>query len=437
MRIPQELKLFFAILLSTGFIFCFSHIGALAVDSLFYSNSQYGDNTKIGSIDISGLNDKEALSLIMEKQKAWADKTTIQIVFKEKSAELKLDVFTFDIEQSLKAAESNEQKELIVQINEEKFDSFLSEFASSLLTENPLDKDKFYADILSYASMLEAGNHIIHLDKYYENNQKSAVISEASIALGENESQLDTWVEQFPSIEIKPQSTFSMLKMLEDSGVEDYSNETLGMLSSSIYKTIIQTNFLITERHISRELPSYVEVGFEVNVNPSNNMDFVFTNINEQAYSLNFKIIDHLFYVTLNGPEFLYSYKIVQKDKEAFPPKTIIQYDAKLPFNSERIQQEGKEGIIIKVFREKLDENGVSIDMTQLSEDFYPPVNRVVVLSLLSKKSTTPNTNTVIQPSSNGESTNKIENESPNLEVESKEEKSPGELWDNPDEVLK
>jgi hypothetical protein len=437
MRTPQELKLLLAILLSTGFIFGFSHIGSLAVDKLFYSNFQYGENTKIGSVDISELNEKVALSLLMEKQKNWADNTTIQLVFKEKAAELNLEVFYFEIEESLRSAESNEQKELVVQINEEKLGSFLSEFASSLLDDKSLDLDKFKADLISYASMLESGNHIIHLAKYYETDQNPGVISEASIAISENESQLDEWVGQFPSIEIKPQSSFSMLKMLEDSGGEDYSNETLGMLSSAIYKTIIQTNFLITERHISRELPSYAEPGFEVNVNPSNNMDFVFTNINEQTYSLNFKMIDHLLYVSLNGAEFLYTYKIVQKDKETFPPKTIIQYDAKLPLNSERIQLEGKEGSNIKVYRETLDEKGVSINMTQLSEDFYPPVNRIVVLSLLSKKSTTLNTNTVIQPSANGESTSVTANGSPKLEVETKEQQSPSDLTGKPDEVPK
>ncbi|MBO0960708.1 G5 domain-containing protein [Neobacillus sp. MM2021_6] len=280
------------------------------------------------------------------------------------------------------------------------------------------------------------------LKEQQEMNQTIAVISESSISINENNPELTNWVKQFPSLEIGPQSSFSLVGLLDDNSLQSYSNRTLSKIATAIYKSIIPTNFYITERHISRELPDYAELGFEANVNSNNNMDFVVTNPNDHKYTINFKLIDQLLYVSINGPKLQYSYKIIQNDKESFQPKTIIHYDAKLPSNSEKVETKGKEGSVIKVYREKIDKNGVTLSKELLSEDFYPPINQVILHSLLSSgtSGTSQNENNSSDSTvdkSNSEGTVDGTKQSENPDDTGENSSTTSDLWGKPNEVPK
>lgn len=374
-------------ILCTGYMFSFSNFGALAFTHFLANSSSFDTNTRIASIDISELTQDKALSLLKSKQKNWEKSTSIKVAYREKTIKLNLDIFDFQLEQSVETAKSAKQTELLVQIDEDKLNTFLSELSSNLVKNHSIDTKAFKKNLLSYASLLESGNHTIQMDQYLLKKEKNDLLSETSISLGNNGDELANWVKQFPQLEIKPGSSFSLTKIIADRKITTYSAKTLSRIATAVYQVILPTNFLITERHISRELPRYAEPGFEAKVDPDKNMDLVFTNSNDEKFFLNFKIMDQTFYVSLNGPKFEYTYKIVQKDKETFQPKTIIQFDAKLPFNSEKVVTDGKEGLIIKTYCEQLDETGEPIKNTLLSEDFYSPINKVIIHSLLMKDS--------------------------------------------------
>ena len=405
MRNPRELKFFLTLFICTVFIFCFSTYGAVAYGYFFGETNQYANNTKIGTVDISGLNSKDALSLLSKKQSSWSSQTKMEMKFKEKSVNINLDLFEFQLEKSLQSAKSGQQTELYVDINEKELESFLHDLSPDILNEKVMDISKLKTDLQAYASLLTTGTHTVQLEKYLLKKQPVVVISESSIPYNENDFELSNWVEKFPQIEIKPETSFSLMQFLEENQVKDFSDESLSMIATAIYKVVLPTNFVITERHISRELPAYAEAGLEAKVNVNNNMDFIFANANHQAYQLNFKIINKLFYVSLKGTKFQYTYNINLKDKEIFQPKTIIQYDAKLPFNSEKLKTTGKEGIVIKVYRDTVDANDNMLETTFLSEDFYPPVNRVMIHSLLTKDSSFQNADTDIDKNGGNETT--------------------------------
>nr|WP_276569416.1 VanW family protein [Cytobacillus firmus] len=163
----------------------------------------------------------------------------------------------------------------------------------------------------------------------------------------------------------------------------------MSIISSALYKALLNTNFMITERHIGRLLPGYIEPGFEARVDSEKQMDFIFTNPNDHKYVINFQQLDKLLYVSVKGPKTIYTYQPSLKDKQTFKPKTIIQIDAKLPFGQKRIGTEGKEGILVNVYRDQMDESGKIISSEKIAEDFYPPVHEVLIYSLAFKKDQT------------------------------------------------
>jgi G5 domain/VanW like protein len=376
-------KLFLALVFCTAFLFSFSHFGVKAFDQ-FISKNTYENNTSISNLDLSGLSKSEALNLLMKKQKEWFESTTITIQYKETKKKIDLDHFHFDFKKSIDMIENGKKNELVVQVDEESLRDFLSTFTMQEIQSDTFDFDRFIQELVAFASMLEAGDHTIQIDQYFFAGEENEVISETAMKAGGNVDLLQKWTEQFPSIEIAPQSQFSVLKTMKESN-DVYPSKELSIIATAIYKTVLPTNFSITERHISRELPSYAEAGYEAKVDRNKNMDFVFTNPNKEKYVLEFKMIDNLFYVSLKGSTFAYKYNVKIEDKQTFKPKTIIQYSAQLPFGKTITLHEGKDGVLVKVIRETVDKSGEVLKKERISEDFYPPVPKVISRSLIEK----------------------------------------------------
>ncbi|EIJ79050.1 hypothetical protein PB1_15869 [Bacillus methanolicus PB1] len=387
MRKPQAAKLFLVLIFCTAFLFSFSHFGAAAFDKFVSNKDVYEKNTRISEIDISGLSKAEALNLVMEKQKEWSENTTVTFHYKETATKMDLDYFLFDLKKSIDTVENGKANQLVVKVDEERLLAFIEEFTLQEIHTDTFDFDRFIQDLVIFASMLEAGEHSINIDEYLLAGEEKEVISETTIKADGNLEYLQKWTEQFPSIEIVPQSQFSILKTIKESNAESFPSEALSMIATAIYKTVLPTNFAITERHIGRELPSYIDAGYEAKINRNKNMDLVFTNPNSEKYLLEFKMINDLFYVSLKGTTFAYQYKVKTEDKQTFKPKTIIQYSAQLPFGKIITIDKRKEGILVKVFRETADKNGNRLKKELLSEDFYPPVPIVIRRSLIEKDS--------------------------------------------------
>lgn len=82
MKNPQMLKIFLVFILSTAYIFSFSHFGASAYNQIFKDQGQFGDNTTIGSLNISGKSKQEASTLLTNAAEKWAEKTVLDITYK-------------------------------------------------------------------------------------------------------------------------------------------------------------------------------------------------------------------------------------------------------------------------------------------------------------------------------------------------------------------
>lgn len=425
----RALKLFFVIVVSTAFVYSFSHLGATTYEAFLKQNDTFSQGTKIGSVDVSGSSRLEAESKVIDSLNNWQGNTKVILQYKEKKATLDiLQLFSFAIGDSIANAVSGQQTPLRVTINEESYYSMLSSLATepflTMVEHNRLQKD-----LLMIASTLQKGEFAFNLFNYVSVNEKPspAIVSESAFTDFYNLSELTKWTEKFNQLTIPPQGRFSMLNLLEDNGGYTFSAATLSVIATTLYKVILPTNFEIIERHISQKLPSYSELGYEAKI-ALNKMDLAFYNPNATEYTINFNRIENGLYVSLTGLPFVYEYNVQLKDRETFEPKTILQYDATVESGDIVIQEDGKPGTLVKVIRETIDENGVVIKSDQISEDFYAPIHRIEVHSLQTRKGSGGPTQVPLDETSKDTSNNDSEQETGTKD---------DEIWGAPNEPVK
>ena len=391
-RNKQSIKLFLILILCSTYIFSFSHFGAFAYDTFFNKNGSFDEGTMVGTVDLSGQTKPEASILLNEQWINWQNETTITIHYKEKAEVFDNTLFTFLEEESFNRIKPGQRNELVV--NLESLDTFLS-FISPTLTNDILDIKKLKSDLLSKAASLETGNVEIQLADYLldstleQNNTVEEVVLKTNLSFNEK----NIINEQFHEIELAPMSQYSLIKHVEELGVQQLSSEALSVIATGIYQVILPTNFSIMERDISEELPNYAELGFEAKVNLEQNKDLVFFNGNESSYKILIEAKDDRLVISLKGPSFLQQYKITTQDQQNFTPKTIVQFNPELSPTQKIVEKEGKEGQFIKVVREIYTENNELIQKESISEDFYPPVHQVEVHGLIVKQSDTTTNN--------------------------------------------
>lgn len=378
MRNQQVLKLFLVLILCITYIFSFSHFGAQAYDSVINRNDLFAEGTMIGSLSVAGKTTNEALQLTDEQLTKWLNETSITLKYREKSELLDLSYLSFDIEKTVSQVKHGQENSVVVAL--EPIDELLQTLSPSL-TSDSINMDELQSEILQSAKLLETGNYEIRIDQFLVNASDSdfAIIAESVIEAEYVENDLEQFVGQ--TIEIGPLSQFSFLAYVEEIGT--VSSLSLSKLASAVYEVVLPTNFSIIERHISNELPAYTSLGFEAKADKDLKNDLVFSNPNEFSYFLEFEKKNDSIHVYLKGPEFLNGYVILPEGKETFEPKIIRQFNPQLGPTEIKVKVEGKEGQLIKVYREHQDEKGEVLKKELISEDFYPPIHQVEVQGLI------------------------------------------------------
>ncbi|RTR27325.1 hypothetical protein EKG37_19200 [Robertmurraya yapensis] len=427
MRNQQVIKLFLVLTMSITYIMGFSHFGAYAYVSVINHNELFSKGTTIGTLTIDGKSSEEALQLSEEQLSKWLNETTITLKYKEKSQPLDVSIFNFDLENSIKQVKMGQTNFVMVQL--ERLEDFLSSFSTSLPLEN-LKVDVLESDLLATASMLEAGNYQFRLEDYLANSQESemATLHESSIQV-DNEGELGLFLGK--SIEIGATSQFSLLNYI-DNEIGNSSSQTLSKIATAIYEVVLPTNFTIIERHISNELPTYATLGFEAKADIELNQDLIFSNPNEFSYFIEFTEEDNGIIVSLRGPELLYQYVVTTAEKESFKPKIIRQFNPKLSPTEIKVKVEGKEGQLIKVYKEQRDEQGTVIKKEQVAEDFYPPIHQIEVQGLIVNEESTS-----LPPTTNGAEPATESPSSTNEAPENKDSNLDESLWGKENEIPK
>ncbi|WP_041580644.1 VanW family protein [Bacillus sp. 1NLA3E] len=386
MRNGKSIKLFIVLFLCTAFIYSFSHFGALAYESMTSTSDEFATGTKIGPIDVSGKTKSDALKLLSAPLQKWRSETKISLQYKEKTIPVDVGKFQIDLENSVATAKDGQQNEVIVTFKSSDLRELLKN-ASKELEDPKLIIDPILTELISYSTNLSAREYQLSVEKFLPKDfNKNEVLSEATITCDYTPLELGILVERLSPIKIEGYSQVSLLKLIEAQKLATFSPEAASMLATTIYEAILSSNFTIVERQTGVVLPEYASLGMEAKVDLDTHLDLVFVNPNDASYEIQLQRQDNTLTATLNGSKFLFDYKINIAEKQEFKPKTIIQYSPLLPANGTKVQQEGANGFLIKVYREIYDENGAWIRKEAISEDFYPPVPRIELHALTSSK---------------------------------------------------
>ncbi|WP_404329432.1 G5 domain-containing protein [Mesobacillus maritimus] len=391
MKNQQGLKLFVVLLVSTLFIYSFSHFGALTYNAMTTEDDLFLQGTSIGSVDVAGTTRDDALIAVTDRLQQWQNGTKINLKYKEKTIAVNLEIYQFDIQGSVTQAQNGHSNAALVSIDPQGIKTLLTQLSPKLQLEDE-ELTRLNNELVSYANNLNIGEHKVSIEKLLESSVTDEVISETVLQLDEASVAMMDWVTGLSPISIPAESQFSFLKVIEEKKLASMPAAAQSMIATGIYETILPTNFVILQRHIGQELPKYTDLGFEAKINKNNNLDLAFTNSNELEYTLEFKWEHPTLTVQLKGDPLLYKYVVEATDKKEFKPKTIIQYSPQLYPSQKTVKETGRNGLFTKVLRKVYGENDEFVSEELISEDYYAPVERVEVHGLKSTTTTTSDT---------------------------------------------
>lgn len=429
------IKLFIVLFLCTSFIFSFSHFGAKAVENITNSDEKYAAGTSIGELDVSGKTVDEAMNLLEEKHVEWMKDTSIELQYGEKTVSIDLNQFHLDTKQTVDSLKDGKRNPAFITIQKLQVEEQIETIFPQLKISD-IDLDKLVNSLNEIASRFEKGSNSINLYNDYllaDHIKKDAVINTAVVEMKDVPVDLQAVIEKNPTIEIPEESTFSLLDFAKKKKIEKV--DSLNVIATGIYQTVLPSNFSIVERNIGSSLPNYANLGFEARVNPSNHTDFIIKNLSKTKYILELNLDVNKLKITLKGEKPLYNYKISLKDEQKLKPKTIVQYSPFLLPGNTKIRTIGTEGLIVKVYRDVY-QGEQFLKSEFISEDYYPPVYQVDLQGLEGSKE-----NTTKAPEGNqagSTNNNQTTDNSNQTTLQSNTEKeNDSDLWGKPNEQPK
>lgn len=248
------------------------------------------------------------------------------------------------------------------------------------------DVEKTYDTLLSVASYLkshEVEATVLDLTQFESERLAFSIkpISEKSKGISDIVSTLNNTI-------INPGDTFSLLSTLEDTA-NLANSETLSFVASMLYSVVLETEYDIVERHQQQTIPTAFDAGYEASISLANYEDLQFINNSDHVSKLKLSIEGNSLKVELYSDVIgaTVSHRIV---KDSISPKIVHRYSNDLPAGKQKVLQEGKKGLRVEVYR-TVSEDGNSTEQ-KISRDYYPPTNRIILVS--SRKTVEVNTST-------------------------------------------
>ncbi|MGE7119994.1 VanW family protein [Peribacillus sp. NPDC046944] len=382
MKNPQMLKIFLVFILSTAYIFSFSHFGASAYNQIFKDSAQFGENTTIGSLDIEGQSKREVSTLLSEATEKWTQNTVLGITYKEGQMTVDNGIFNFQREKTIVSLLSGKKNKAVVSVDKDSLLEDLYDMSLSLASTT-LDIDRLANDLAVSAEFLTEGTKTLELENYIDGDVgEEEVIAEATVNVGDAATAIKELIPLIQPLEVKGETQFSLLQKMSELEGKKYNSDTLSRLATAIYGVVLPTNFTILERNISDQLPGYAKLGFEAHIDSEIGHDLVFANTNNHAYRVELQVEGKKLKATLKGQSFLNSYEVKTTDEKRYTPKTIKQYSDELAPAAMQVKKDGKDGITVKVLRRIESSAGDLLETETVSEDFYAPIHRIEVYGL-------------------------------------------------------
>lgn len=374
MKTKQIIKFSLILSLFSIFIFSFTYFGATAFGSRTATNQLFPENTMIGTIDISNKSAQEAQLSLEEKVNQWTTSADLRVSYKGETYNVATENFVFLIDESVNSAVDGERNELLIHLKDDAFSTLPVSLIAKLNQKN-LEKE-----LLKISRNFEQKSEISLVP--YLPEEKPEVISTATFKLDGENHEIEKFVEIVPVIELGAKTGFSFSQVAHDSELADLSSTTYSQIASALYMAVLNTNFIIAERHISNSIPDSITPGFEAKVDFGKNIDLQLYNPNEGGYRIEFNWTSSELQVAIKGEPLLYDYSARISGTEKFEPRTIQQYSPLLKRGQKSVEKEGEAGLLVTVNREIYTRDGQLLEIELLSEDFYPPVNRIEILAV-------------------------------------------------------
>lgn len=152
-------------------------------------------------------------------------------------------------------------------------------------------------------------------------------------------------------------------------------------ISSTLYNAVVFANLKVTQRFNHQFLTSYVSAGRDATV-AYGSKDFKFVNSRTYPIKINVSIFSGIAKVDIYGIKEDKEYQI-DFDVETIsniPYKTREKFDSSLPSGTQKIEQRGADGIVVKTYK-VIKENDKEVSRELLSRDTYNSLDKVVVKS--------------------------------------------------------
>lgn len=339
-----------------------------------------GNGSTIAGINVEGLDRDEIKNLLSHALTEWVQQQ-ISIIGGGVELTVNPNDLQFDIEATINEYEliSNKpwyafwQSDRIVHVPLKV--NGTEELKNDIAEVRMWETDATYNQLLSKASFL-MGHQVEAAVKdvaAYDNERLSLIIEE----IPTNAYAPEELVHLLDDVMINPGQQFSFLETIGESATS-VNQESLNFVASLLYSAILETEFEIIERHNQGQVPTYLELGRDANINIALNEDLKFLNNTGNVAKINVSIEGkHLkVEITSNLKE---SEVLVRVDREVLSPRFIYRYSNDLPIGYEQVMTDGSEGYRVIVYRTITGNS--DIEEVQISRDYYPPVNEIVLKS--------------------------------------------------------
>lgn len=374
--VEQKNSLQFVLLVSIMSVLLLAFIfGIYSVANAFTknenSNGYFGENTWVGPILIEGLSKEQAAQLIEQKTSEWAmhQQTTVQLVFEETA--LNGSIINFLTGESINQAKSGRHNPLVVQINDEIWNTIFSSLGIEEYAEL-INLDDLKKQILEQAKTLQPLSNPIHLTQFFiSQSEQREVLASETIALSDTSFGALSWVRKNGDLEVNVDETFSLNNIISADTEGLYNAQFQNELSSLLYKTALSSPMSVIERHVSTDNTFGREVGFEAFLD--RNYDLVLKNEYGFPLTIETNVIGNQLTVSIYSKSIpIKVHSLVEEKKELTPrvivrPITLDQQERKVP---------GKNGSQARVKRVVLVDSS-RWKTLDVSLDAYLPVHEV------------------------------------------------------------
>ena len=368
---------FLTVLASALVFFGIANAGSYAVDNLLFSSEVYGDNTYIGTTDVSNMEVASAVSTVSSSFDSWKQNAVLFVRFQDATAKYPLKHVEALVEETTSQAQSGQQNNFVIDLQEAKTRSFLeSNFPVVAFSDTDVENIT-----LTLEQALAAGQTETHVDISDDSLMvEKVIVSETSFPHDLKSDGAEVVVEALNGMQIAPESQFSLLAVLAELNAWDVTDTELTEIASVIYSTVLKTNLLIDERSIGAMQPESVPLGFEAAINQDLGIDLAFTNPNHNTFTLNIEKTRGTITASLTALPLVYDYSVQLGGETEVEPRLIKQYSAFVS-SGKSVKENGAKGKRIEVSRAVFD-NSEELEVEPVSTDFYPPIHRVEVYPL-------------------------------------------------------